>query len=178
MQSSNTPTPVHIRQLTIADATVFQKLRLTAVTDFPASYLSTTQIETNRPLLSFQYELKNSNVPPVFGYYGGFLNGQLVGYLQLGCSYLPKQLHIAFIYNLFVEQSHQQRGVAKQLVRYCIQQLKSKTAIERLFVTCNASNSHGVAFYTALGFTAWGKRPKSVLWQGKYDDEIEWVLEL
>lgn len=168
----------NIRRLTSDDAPAFQALRLTAVTKFPGSFLSTTLAESNRPLLSFQYELRTAIVPPVFGYYGIFQANTLIGYVQLGCSLLPKQAHIAFLYNLYVDQHHQQQGFAKQLVQHCLNQLKTDDTIERVFVTCNASNASGVAFYTALGFTVWGKRPNSVLWQGKYDDELEWVLEL
>lgn len=178
MTSSPLKQTATIRPLTSLDGAAFQALRLEAVSQFPGSFLSTASAEENRPLLSFQYELKTASIPPVFGYYGIFQNHQLVGYMQLGCSLLPKQLHIAFIYNLYVSRSHQKQGLAKQLVQHCIDLLKEKTQIERLFVTCNASNSFGSAFYSAFGFSVWGKRPKSVLWQGNYDDEIEWVLEL
>lgn len=169
---------ITIRPLTSSDGAAFQTLRLEAVSEFPGSFLSTSIVESNRPLLSFQYELKTAFIAPIFGYYGIFQNQQLLGYMQLGCSLLPKQLHIAFIYNLYVSRSHHKQGLAKQLVQHCISLLKEKTQIERLFVTCNASNALGVAFYSALGFSIWGKRPKSVLWHGNYDDEIEWVLEL
>ena len=171
-------TTTQIRPLISKDGAAFQTLRLEAVTEFPDSFLSTIKVESNRPLLSFQYELQTATIPPIFGYYGIFQNNQLLGYMQLGCSLLPKQLHIAFVYNLYISRQHHQQGLAKQLIQHSINQLKTATQIERLFVTCNANNQLGVAFYTALGFTIWGKRPKSVLWQGHYDDEIEWVMEL
>jgi ribosomal protein S18 acetylase RimI-like enzyme len=178
MSTSPLKTVRQIRPLTSQDGAAYQTLRLEAVTEFPDSFLSTTKIESNRPLLSFQYELQAAIVPPLFSYYGIFQDGQLLGYTQLGCSLLPKQLHIAFIYNLYISRAHHQQGLAKQLIQHCVHQLKTTTQIERVFVACNANNPLGVAFYTALGFKIWGKRPKSVLWQGVYDDEVEWVLEL
>ncbi len=178
MTTSLPETTIQIRQLTKQDGAAFQTLRLEAVAEFPDSFLSTSKVELNRPLLSFQYELQTAVLPPIFGYYGIFRDSRLLGYMQLGCSLLPKQAHIAFIYNLYVSRRHHNQGLAKQLVQHCIHQLKTRTQIERLFVTCNANNPFGVAFYAALGFKVWGRRPKSVFWQGVYDDEVEWVLEL
>lgn len=167
-----------VRPLSGQDAQSYCTLRLEAVTSFPDSFLSTAAVESKRSILSFQYELSSAAIPPAFGYYGIFLENHLVGYLQLGCSLLPKQHHLAFVYNLYITRNHHREGLAETLINHCLSVLREKTKVERLFVTCNANNHHGVAFYTKLGFIPWGKRPKSVLWQGEYDDEIEWVLEL
>lgn len=170
--------PTQFRLLTEQDAVAYQKLRLEALAVNPASFLSVSEVEATRSLLSFQYELQNAKYPPVYGYQGVFIDGQLAGYLQLGCSTLPKQAHIAFLYNVYIGQSYRRQGLGRQLLERIIALLKQQTPVERLFVTCNALNDDGARFYQAMGFTVCGHKPKSVKWQGQYDDEVEWVKEI
>jgi ribosomal protein S18 acetylase RimI-like enzyme len=169
---------ITFRQLDTSDAKHYQTLRLEALTVNPESFLSTVATEQKKSLISYEYELKAAVYPPVFGYHGVFIDQQLVGYIQLGGSYLPKQHHLAFLYNLYIAKDFRRQKLAQQLITYATELLRAQTVIEQLFVGCNAKNIQGAAFYQALGFKNWGRRPKSVKWQGEYDDELEWVLEL
>lgn len=160
------------------DAAAYQGLRLEALSVNPNSFLSVHAQESKRSLLAYQYELENAQANNLFGYYGVFLDGALVGYVQLGGSFLPKQAHIGFLYNLYVSHGHRRLGLARQLFTFVIETVRRGSQIERLYITCNASNQEASHFYQAMGFVVWGRKTGSVKWQGTYDDEVEWVLEI
>ncbi len=168
----------NFRLLDGMDAKAYQQLRLEALMVNPGNFLSVHAVEAKRSVLAYQYDLENAQTGDVCGYHGAFLDDDLVGYVQLGCSYLPKQAHVGFIYNLYISQHHRRLGLARQLFGHVIDQVRSQTVMEKLFVTCNSSNQEATHFYQALGFQIWGRKPGSVKWEGIYDDEVEWVLDL
>ena len=171
------PTPT-IRLLTAEDASSYQQLRLQALQTNPESYLAAYETEKDRPTDSFSWELRYAVSQPISGYYGLFLDHQLIGYAQLSQSNLPKQEHIAYLFNLYVHPDHRGQGYATQLFKRLTQLIKEKAGIERLFITCNRQNTSAQQFYTKLGFKQYGVKEKSVKWRGEYDDEVEMVKEL
>lgn len=167
-----------IRLLTSADAPAYRALRLKALQTNPESYLATHENESQKSADSFAWEMRQWTQPPVSGYYGLFLEGQLIGYAQLDQMFLPKQRHIAFLYNLYVDPDHRGQGHATRLVEHLSTLAREKAQIERLYITCNRRNTAAQALYHKLGFRQHGIREKSVKWQGEYDDEVEMVKEI
>ncbi|HCR81015.1 MAG: acetyltransferase, GNAT family protein [Candidatus Pacebacteria bacterium GW2011_GWB1_47_8] len=167
-----------IRLLTTDDVAQYRALRLKALQTNPESYLSTYESEKNKPLDSFAWELRYATSQPVNGYYGVFIDDQLVGYTQLERSYLAKQQHIAYLYSLYVDPAYRGKGHASKLLTYLGQLAKEKAGIERLFITCNRKNLPAQELYKKLGFKQYSIREKSVKWGNEYDDEIEMVKEL
>lgn len=167
-----------IRQLTTDDAQSYQQLRLKALQTNPESYLATYETEKDKSVDSFVWEISYATSPPISGYYGVFVDDQLVGYTQLDQSNLTKQSHIATMFNLYIDPNHRGQGYASQLFEYLIKIAKDKAQIERIFITCNRKNLPAQKLYAKLGFTEYGLREKSVKWQGEYDDEVEMVKEL
>ena len=168
-----------IRMLTGIDAPAYRTLRLHALQSNPESYLATFPTESKRSEESFASEIRYSISAPIFGYYGVFDdNDSLVGYAQLDKSYLDKQQHIAFLYNLYVHPDHRGHGYASKLFTFLMDQAKEKTQIERIFISCNRKNTPAQALYKKLGFSEYGVKEKSVKWNGEYDDEVEMVKDL
>jgi ribosomal protein S18 acetylase RimI-like enzyme len=166
-----------IRPLTINDVLAYRDLRLKALQTNPASYLATLKTEQTKPLESFAWEIRSAVSPPVSGYYGLYLDQILIGYAQLDQVSLPKQRHIAYLYNLYVDPAHRGQGLATKLVNH-LTKLAKEQQIERLFISCNRQNTPAQKFYQHLGFKQFGLKEKSVKWQGEYDDEVEMVKEL
>lgn len=173
--SSSTGPGVTIRMLTGSDAPAYRELRLQALQTNPESYLATFASENKRSVESFASEIRYSFSPPVFGYYGIFQNETLVGYAQLEKSYMDKQQHVCFLYNLYVAPAHRGKGYATGLFQFLLRQVQEKTQLERIFLSCNRKNTAAQALYKKLGFTLYGVKEKSVKWQGQYDDELEMV---
>lgn len=170
---------MNIRRLTEKDASAYRVLRLQALQNNPESYLAVYETEASKPLESFAWEMRYAgSVGQINGYYGVLVDDQLIGYAQLDQIQLPKQQHIAYLYNLYVDPAYRGQGHATQLFNYISQLAKEKTQIERIFITCNRKNTAAQAVYKKLGFQEHGVKEKSVKWRGEYDDEVEMVKEL
>jgi ribosomal protein S18 acetylase RimI-like enzyme len=166
---------MEIRLLTGQDGPDYQILRLRALQTNPDAFLSTYDSESNKHEISFSNELDYAYSPPYFGYYGCFEGERLIGFCLVTQSYLNKQDHVAFLYNLYVDPEFRKQKVGTQLVAHVINQLAQHEHIERLFLSCTAKNKIAVNFYKKTGFQRCGIRPRSVKWNGDYDDEIEMV---
>jgi len=164
-----------IKLLNHQDAEIYKDLRLQALQKNPESFLATYEIESKKPINHFSSELIYAISPPVFGYYGVFIDKKLVGYAHLSDSYLPKQKHIAYLYNLYIDPDYRGKGLAVKLFEYMLEKVKEQTEIERLFLSCNKKNAPAQKLYKKLGFTKFGLKEKSVKWQNEYDDEVEMV---
>lgn len=164
--------------LTSQDAVIYKELRLQALQNNPESYLSTFDHEKQKTIEAFASELRYASGPPVFGYYGIFDNDKLIGYAHLEKSYLTKQKHIAFFYNLYIDPEYRNKGLATELFDFLLAELKQKTQIERIFLSCNKKNTSAISLYKKLGFVEYGIKKKSIKYQNEYDDEIEMVREV
>lgn len=172
-----------IHLLTEADAPEYHRLRLQALQTDPQAFLSTWENESTKHDSDFAWELESYYHPPLFGYYGIFdqteKQEKLIAFVQLGSSYLVKQKHVAFIYNLYIDPNHRHQGVGQQLFDHIFQAIQQHDQqIERIFLSCNALNKPAIRFYQKIGFKRCGIKPRSVKWNGVYDDEIEMVMVL
>ncbi|MGD9128980.1 MAG: GNAT family N-acetyltransferase [Candidatus Woesebacteria bacterium] len=167
-----------IRLLNGQDALFYRDLRLKALQTDPKSFLSTYQAEKNNLDSFFARELDLAIFPPVFAYWGVFENKQLIAYVQLAKSYLAKQAHLAFIYNLYLDPAFRKQGIASRLLKEVLAKLRTETKVERVFLSCNANNHNALQFYKKFAFKTCGVKEKSIKWQGEYDDQVEMVLEL
>jgi ribosomal protein S18 acetylase RimI-like enzyme len=174
---SPNPTPL-IRRLTANDAAAYQTLRLEALTTNPDSFLATLAGEQEHSVTYFERELEAAHHSPMYGYYGVFVADVLAGYAYIDTSYLPKQRHLAFLYNLHIATAYRRQGLALRLCQEIFSLLKQQTQIELIFAACNGSNKSARSFYHQLGFRRCGIKPNAIKWQGKYDDEVELVFEL
>lgn len=165
-----------IRLLTADDAQAYKQLRLQALTTNPESFLATFNSENNKPLASFASELRYAIGQPIFGYYGVFNDNQLIGYAYLEKSYLNKQEHIAFLYNLYIHPEFRGQKLATKLVNFLLAKVKDQTQIERIFLSCNQKNAPALKLYEKLGFKTYAIKEKSIKWQDQYDNEVEMVM--
>jgi ribosomal protein S18 acetylase RimI-like enzyme len=173
---------MHIRLLTAQDGPAFQAKRLESLQQNPNAYLTVLEQEQNRHESEFAQEIEANYHPPIFGYYGAFTenpdNTELAGYCLITSSWLPKQKHVAMMYNLYISPQFRHQHVATDLMKHITDQLASHEHVDRLFITCAASNTPALRFYTKHGFRRCGRRPGSIKWQDQVDDELEFMLEI
>jgi RimJ/RimL family protein N-acetyltransferase len=166
------------RLLQATDGAAYQALRLTALERAGAAYLTTLQTESAKHEQAFAAELDSAYHPPWFGYYGAFVEDQLVGYCHVSQMLSDKQRHCAEILNLYIDEGVRGQGVATALLTHLLGEVAAHEHIERVFLSCLASNQPAQALYGKLGFRKYGVKEKSVKWQGQYDDEVLWVREV
>jgi ribosomal protein S18 acetylase RimI-like enzyme len=171
-------TELSFRILTPDDAEKYRELRLAALTHDPQSFLATLEFEQQHSTEFFQRELAGAASHPCFGYHGVWHGDELLGYAQIETSYLPKQRHIAFLYNVYIAHTARRQGLAKKLTAEIFSRLQQETAVELVYVAYNSSNTGARDFYHSLGFKRCGIKPQAIKWQGVYDDEVEMVLKL
>jgi ribosomal protein S18 acetylase RimI-like enzyme len=167
-----------IRRLTGQDGPLYQHLRLVALQQNPEAFLSVYEAEVKKAPTAFADELEYALAFPSYGYYGIFdteQNNALVAFGQISKSFLAKQKHIAWVYNLFVDSAYRRRGLARTLLEHMEKEVMAAEKIELCFVGCNAKNKPAIKLYHRLGFRRCGIHPRSVKWRGEYDDEIQLV---
>jgi ribosomal protein S18 acetylase RimI-like enzyme len=167
-----------IRLLTSADGSEYQQLRLRSLKEDSLSFLSSYEGESKLHEDAFARHLDWAYHPPHFGYFGVFTEHGLIGYVQVGKTFLEKQEHIAMISNLYVIPEYRGKGIADLLFKHVFSVLETHEHMERLFLTCAAHNKHAHRFYQKLGFRRYGVKVKSIKWHDQYDDEIEMVKVL
>ncbi|HYD34606.1 MAG TPA: GNAT family N-acetyltransferase [Vitreimonas sp.] len=166
------------RLLTAQDGAEYQRLRLQSLVAEPDSFLSDISSEEGKHESSFALELDYAYHPPYFGFFGSFQDEKLLAYCQVQRSFTDKQMHIAFLYNLYVDKGYRGQGYGRGLMNHVLELLNSHEHIERIFLSCNSKNKYGLQFYKKMGFHRCGIRPRSIKWHGVYDDEIEMVKVL
>jgi ribosomal protein S18 acetylase RimI-like enzyme len=172
------PPSVAIRFLDRKDGAEYQRLRLESLQQNASAFLTLHDTEAQLKQELFTNHLVNSYHPPYFGFLGIFIDELLVGYAQVSDSVFEKQRHIADIYNVYISPTFRKRGLALLLFRFIFDLLKHSNHIERVFLTCTASNTSALNFYDKLGFERFGIRHNAIKWQGVYDDQIELVKVL
>lgn len=168
---------IEFRRLSLDDALLYKEMRLKALQTNPEAFLSTFDAEITKGENAFAYELKVAHQPSIWGYYGVFVDQKLVGFCQISKSYLAKQRHIAFLYNLYVNPDFRGQGLAKKIVNFVLEKMKSEQ-IERVYISYLAKNKCVDGFYDHLGFTRCGLKPQAAKSGDEYDDEIMMTLEL
>jgi ribosomal protein S18 acetylase RimI-like enzyme len=172
------PSHTYLRFLTEKDADAYQKLRLESLKLSPTAFLTTYDVESHLDKELFANHLQNAYHPPYFGFVGIFVHEKLVGYGQVYENTLVKQRHTTAIYNVYISPAYRQQGLATYLFEHIFDLLKNNGGIERLFLTCTASNTVACDFYEQLGFEQYGIKHQAIKWNDVYDDEIEWVKVL
>lgn len=169
--------PPTSRLLTAADAVAFQRLRLNALEESPEAFLSVLADEQQKATNRFAQELTYASLIAPFGYYGCFIEKQLVGYVLISSTFLGKQRHVAFLYNLYFNPSYRHRGFASQLVQFTLDLLREHQ-VEWLYASCISTNQAAQVFYQKMGFVEYGRRPSSVKDDDAYADEVELALKI
>jgi len=167
-----------IRPLTREDGATYQSLRLESLQMNPEAFLSTYEAEIKLTNDAFTDHLGWSYSPPLFGYYGIFVDDELAGYVQLSKNYLEKQQHTMSLNNLYIAVTHRRKGFAQRLVTYVLKRAQVLGKIERVFLSCTAQNKTAYQFYKKLGFQGYSVKVKAIKWNQQYDDEVEMVMAL
>jgi len=69
-------------------------------------------------------------------------------------------------------------GIGFKLASYVIQLAQEKLKLKQITLKCFANNQVGQSLYKKLGFKQCGIHPRSILYQGKYIDEILFYKDL
>jgi len=164
------PTPIHIRQLTPADAESFRELRLEGLRLNPEAFGSTYDFEKDQPLDRYTGWLTNSTV------FGAYQNSQLIGTASFTQLSGQKDSHKGLLRAMYVRTTHRRSGAGRLLVEAIIQAARQK--VEQLQLSVVSTNQPALRLYQSLGFRQYGLEPHALKHNGTYSDEILMSLDL
>ena len=168
-----------LRLLNQEDSQNFKKLRLESLLMDKDSWLSSLEEEKDQPDYFFSNKITFAISAPIFGYWGYFENGQLLGYAQIAVSYWKKRMHIATIFDVCVTPSARKKGVGNRILNFIIDKAKTSSNLEMLQLWVTSRNLEAIKFYEGLGFTKTATNKKSVKeTDGNYQDEYLYTLKL
>ncbi len=165
----NSLDPMHLRPLTDADASEFQRLRLQGLQESPSSFGSSHEEEVHRTLDQVRQHIAGS-AERVF--LGLFTTREVVGMVGVGREQGLKERHIAFIRSMYVAPQARGQGAGRQLLAAALQQAWSWQGVEQLTLSVTASNEAAVRLYKAAGFMEVGRMPRALKVETSYFDEL------
>jgi ribosomal protein S18 acetylase RimI-like enzyme len=145
--------PPTIRTLHIPDAQGYRALRLRALRDDPAAYLTSAEEYEARTLADSAARL--SPTPNRFTL-GAFVDGELRGMTTLVRSESPKQRHRAEVFAVYVAPEMRGLGLGRALLDELIRQARSMPELDVLNLSVTESQTAARRLYERLGFTVWG----------------------
>ena len=170
---------MQIRLLDKKDAFIYRELRLQALRTDPQAFLSTFEFESQKYISTYEWEIQGSRKPPLEGYYGCFDSEKLIGYVQISKSGLPKQNHVMFLYNLYLDPTYRGKKIGHYFLSNIIDQIKKNDlSVEQIRLTHIDENLPAHKLYQDLGFVVEATKKNVIKFDTTYNDEIEMVLDL
>jgi RimJ/RimL family protein N-acetyltransferase len=164
-----------VRQLDRPDAKAWAALRLEALTNHPLAFGSSVPDDPNSLVESMYSKLDPSAESTIFG---AFADSLMVGIVGISRATGQKERHKAWIWGMYVSAKNRRAGIGEMLIRAAIDLAQSDPEIELIHLDCSEVATAARSLYERVGFKVWGREPRSLLWEGRYVDEIHLVMDL
>lgn len=163
-----------IREVIPEDIDNFWDLRLRALRDHPDAFGSDYESSRRAGPSYAERGYFDGGVNRLFAAFtaDGNLVAQVGTYAEDG-----KRSHIAHVISVYTHPDHRGHGLATQLIRMCIDHLRSLLEVTSIRISVNANNAPAVHTYTNLGFETWGEEPDAIRTaDGSCHNELHMVL--
>ncbi len=104
--------------------------------------------------------------------FGAFDGDQLVGIVGLARETALKIRHKAFVYAMYVAESHRGRGIGRRLMERVMECAATLDGVLRMTISVTAGNAEALGLYESLGFVEFGREPDSMIVDSRFYDEI------
>jgi ribosomal protein S18 acetylase RimI-like enzyme len=163
---------IDIRPLTADDAEAYWSIRLRALREEPAAFLSSYEENAARPVSEIAEWLRETATRPdnwVLGAFDGALLCGIVGFYRDTHS---KARHKGNIWGMYVAPEARGRGVGRQLLTGALDRARQMEGIDQVHLCVMTTQDAARALYRAVGFVTWGCEPRAMRIDGRdYDDE-------
>jgi RimJ/RimL family protein N-acetyltransferase len=161
---------IELRRVRPADAAEAHRLRVRALREHPAAFLSDAETEAARSLdeVAARIGVDDDNVT-----IGAYAGATLVGVAVYVRESRSKQRHRANVYAMHVAAEWQGRGIGGRLLDAVIDHARAQEGLSQLVLGVIAGNDAARRLYRSRGFVRYGVDPGALRHDGRtYDDEL------
>ncbi|TDF93217.1 GNAT family N-acetyltransferase [Paenibacillus piri] len=165
-----------IRFLEPADAEVYRELRLKSLLENPEAFLTTYDIQKEKPIEETRRNLERSADKFTLG---GFADRhKLVGMVTFIRESNPKIRHKGNIYAMYVAPEARGRRFGHALLASLLEQAGQCEGLEQINLAVVSSNAAAKRLYESAGFTVYGTERNAAKYDGRYWDDDLMVFNL
>ena len=159
-----------VARLNVGDAEELRELRREALRLHPTAFSADPDIESKLTIEDWRGRLQLGR------WFGGKVEGTLVGMASFWCEASRKIKHTARVGSMYVRESARGTGMAGELLDAVL--AEAARSCEQATLSVEASNTRAIRLYERHGFRLIGRFPRALLIDGKYYDELEMYRSL
>lgn len=165
---------ISIRRLAKNDTNIFFNLRLEALQNSPASFLSLYEEEKVSGPSFFENILCQNGIENII--FGAFVNNKLVGSIGIFQEARATTKHKCTIWGIYIQPAYRKRGIAKALMEIAIKHAKNSMHCSIVNLSVETTNVAAKKLYQSYGFEVWGIEPNAKQLHGKFYDSCHMAL--
>jgi RimJ/RimL family protein N-acetyltransferase len=171
----STNAPIEIRRLGPDDASELVALRRESLESHPLAFAASPSDDRLRTVELARELLADGRRSAVLG---AFEASRLVGMAGVVHGRSLKRHHTAVVWGMYVAPRARNRGAGARLLQAVIAEARSWTEVERLELSVTDPAAGARRLYESAGFREWGRQPRALHWDGRFEDEAHLFLAL
>jgi ribosomal protein S18 acetylase RimI-like enzyme len=164
-----------IRVLDTEDADIYRELRLRSLKENPEAFLTTLEIEKEKPIEQVRNNLKTTDSRFTLG---AFSDSELIGIVTFVRESNPKTIHKGNVYAMYVSPEFRGKGIGKALIQELVKRANQCDGLEQMNLTVISNNTAAKRLYETVGFVVYGTERYALKSGDQYWDEELMVLRL
>lgn len=164
-----------IRRLGPDDAASLVALRRAALEGDPLAFGASVADDRGLSLEFVRTALADQEEQAAFGCGAGADLAGIVGVIRAAG---VKRRHRAQVWGMYVTPGARKRGIGRALLAAAIEHARGWPEVEQLHLSVTEPAVGARRLYEAAGFRSWGREARALAWDGRFVDEIHFVLDL
>ena len=141
---------ISYRLLTSQDYSLYRKIRLSCLKNFPDNFGTTYEEESDQEIKNFASPESNYFI------YGAFDDDELIGICAFFREQRLKTRHRGDIRQVYIDPAYSGLGIARALLKITIEKAFEEKEIEQITLSVVSENQKAVSLYKQFGFVQYG----------------------